>query len=160
MNYYIGFDPGLDGAFAVIDHRGDLVQVFDMPTVEIKVGSSMKRRVAPAAIVSELELFTRDNQCLAIVESVAARPGQGVTSMFGFGRSLGVLEGVLAGMKIPHRLITPQTWTKAMRVTPGKGGSRQRAMEQWPGDAGTFKRVKDDGRADSALIALYALNYR
>lgn len=156
MNYYIGFDPGLDGAFAVIDGRGDIVQVFDMPTVEIKVGNSMKRRVAPAAIVSELELFCREGQCLAIVESVAARPGQGVASMFGFGRSLGVLEGLLAGLKISHRLVPPQTWTKAMRVAPGKGGSRQRAMEQWPAHAGEFKRVKDDGRADAALIALFA----
>lgn len=160
MNYYIGFDPGLDGAFAVLDSKGQIVQVFDMPTVEVKVGSSMKRKVAPAAVVSELELFCRDQECLAIVESVSARPGQGVASMFGFGRSLGVLEGLLAGLKIPYSLVPPQTWTKAMRVTPGKGGSRQRAMEQWPAHAGEFKRVKDDGRADAALIALFAYENR
>lgn len=156
-SYYIGFDPGLDGAFAVIDKRGNIVQIFDMPTVEVQVGKSMKRKVAPAAIADELKMFC--GQASAIVESVAARPGQGVTSMFGFGRSLGVVEGVLAGLGIPYELVPPQTWAKQMRIAPGKGGSRQRAMELWPTQAGEFKRIKDDGRADSALIALYCLKY-
>lgn len=160
IDYFIGFDPGLKGAFAVIDKKGDIVQVFDMPTVEVQVGGSLKNKVAPAAIVAELELFCHRDRCFAIVESVGARPGQGVTSMFNFGRSLGVIEGVLAGLKIPSRVVHPQNWTKAMRVTPGKGGSRQRAMEQWPAHAALFTRVKDDGRADSALIALYAYENR
>lgn len=155
MTYTIGFDPGLDGAFTVLDSKGQIVQVFDMPTVEVKVGSSMKRKVSPQAIVSELQLFTSE-PCFAVVESVSARPGQGVTSMFGFGRSLGVLEGVLAGLMIPYQLVPPQTWSKSMKLAPGKGASRQRAMELWPSQAGQFKRVKDDGRADSALIALFA----
>lgn len=155
IDFYIGVDPGLDGAIAVIDKDGGLVQIYDMPTVEVKVGKSMKRKVAPAAIADELKLYVNDGRCVAICESVAARPGQGVTSMFGFGRSLGVIEGVLAGMGIPYELVPPPTWVKHMRVAPGKGGSRQRAMEIWPSMAGEFKRVKDDGRADAALIALY-----
>ena len=156
MSYTIGFDPGLDGAFTVLDDNSQIVQIFDMPTVEVKVGSSMKRKVAPQAIVSELQLFTSE-PCFAVVESVAARPGQGVTSMFGFGRSLGVIEGLLAGLMIPYQLVPPQTWSKAMKLAQGKGASRQRAMELWPAHAGEFKRVKDDGRADSALLALYAV---
>jgi crossover junction endodeoxyribonuclease RuvC len=160
IDYFIGFDPGLKGAFTVLDKRGDIVQVFDMPTVEVQVGGSLKNKVAPAAIVSELGIFCHRDRCFAIIESVSARPGQGVTSMFGFGRSLGVLEGVLAGLKIPSRMVHSQAWTKAMRVTPGKGGSRQRAMEQWPAHAELFKRVKDDGRADSALIALFSYENR
>jgi crossover junction endodeoxyribonuclease RuvC len=160
IDYFIGFDPGLKGAFTVIDNKGDIVQVFDMPVVEVQVGGSLKNKVAPAAIVAELGLFCHRDRCFAIIENVSARPGQGVTSMFGFGRSLGVIEGVLAGMKIPSRVVHPQTWTKAMRVTPGKGGSRQRAMEQWPAHAGLFTRVKDDGRADSALVALYGYENR
>jgi crossover junction endodeoxyribonuclease RuvC len=159
MSYTIGFDPGLDGAFTVLDDNAQIVQTFDMPTVEVKVGSSMKRKVAPQAIVAELQLFTRE-PCFAVVESVSARPGQGVTSMFGFGRSLGVLEGLLAGLMIPYQLVPPQTWSKAMKLAPGKGASRQRAMELWPAHASEFKRVKDDGRADSALLALYAILHR
>lgn len=156
IDYYIGVDPGLDGAIAVLDKDGGLVQVYDMPTVEVVVGGKAKRKVAPAAIADELKLYTTDGRCVAICESVSARPGQGVTSMFGFGRSLGVVEGVLAGMGIPYETVPPATWVRRMRVAPGKGGSRKRAMEVWPGFAGEFKRVKDDGRADAALIALYA----
>lgn len=159
MSYTIAFDPGLDGAFTVLDAKGDIVQVFDMPTIEVKVGSSIKRQVAPQAIASELRLFT-DEPCFAVIEKVASRPGQGVASMFGFGRSLGVLEGVLAGMMLPYQLVPPQTWSKAMKLAAGKGASRQRAMELFPRHADYFKRVKDDGRADSALLALYAFKYR
>lgn len=155
IDYYIGVDPGLDGAFAVLDKNGELIQVYDMPTVEVIVNKKAKRKVAPAAIADELKIYT-EGYCAAVVENVSARPGQGVTSMFGFGRSFGVVEGVLAGMGIPYETVPPATWVRRMRVAPGKGGSRQRAMEVWPGFAGEFKRVKDDGRADAALIALYA----
>ena len=158
MKYVIGIDPGLDGAIAVLDETGDIIQVYDMPTVEVKVNGSTKRKVAPAAIASELRMYTVDGKCRAVIEQVSAMPGQGVTSMFTFGRSLGVLEGVLAGMGIPYELVTPSTWVKKMRVAPGKGGSRQRAMELWPMDADLFKRVKDDGRADASLIARYGLD--
>lgn len=152
--FTIGFDPGLDGAFTVLDDKGQLVDIIDMPTVEIKVGKAMKRRIAPAALVSELELFARED-CCAMVESVAARPGQGVSSVFSFGQSFGLIVGVLAGLKVPTEFVTPNVWTKAMRVVDGKGGSRQRCMEVFPKHADKFKRVMDHNRADSALIALY-----
>lgn len=160
IDYFIGFDPGLKGAYTVLDKHGDIVQVFDMPTVEVSVGGKLKNKIAPAAIASELGIFAHRDRCFAIIESVNARPGQGVVSMFNFGRSFGIIEGVVAGMKIPCRFVHPQNWTKTMRIAAGKGGSRQSAMEQWPDKADLFKRVMDDGRADSALIALYGLQNR
>jgi crossover junction endodeoxyribonuclease RuvC len=93
----------------------------------------------------------------AFVEKVFAMAGQGVTSVFSFGRSLGVVEGVLTTMKIKTTLITPQTWQKRMAVTGGKDGSRARAMDLFPEQAQMFKRVKDDGRADAALIAAFGV---
>lgn len=158
MKFYIGIDPGLDGAIAVLNEKGALIDVFDMSTVEVLVGKTVKRKVAPAAIVDDLKPYVFQEECKAIIEKVAARPGQGVASMFGFGRSLGVLEGVLAGMGVPYELVAPPTWVKAMRVTKGKDGSRQRAMEIWPDKAAYFKRVKDDGRAEAALMALFLIN--
>ncbi len=152
--FYLGCDPGLDGAFTILDARGHLVDVIDLPTVEIKVGKSFKRRIAPAALVSDLELFARED-CRAIVESVASRPGQGVASVFSFGQTYGLIVGVLAGLKVPTEFVTPAVWTKAMKLAPGKGASRQRAMELYPSHADKFKRVKDDGRSDSCLIALW-----
>jgi crossover junction endodeoxyribonuclease RuvC len=152
--YYLGLDPGLDGAVAVVNARGYLVDVIDFPTVEIKVGKATKRRVAAAALVTEVELYTRF-ECEAIVESVASRPGQGVASVFSFGQTYGLIVGVLAGLKAPTEFVTPRVWTKEMRVTEGKGGSRERCMQIWPDRAHIFARVKDHNRADAALLARY-----
>jgi len=152
-DYIIGIDPGAKGAIAILDVRGGLVDVIDMPTVEIRIGSAVKRRVAPEAIASELRCFAPT--ATAYIERVGAMPGQGVTSMFAFGEAYGLVRGVLAGMHIPCTTVTPAVWTKAMRVAGGKDGARQRAMELFPEKAGLFKRVKDDGRADAALVAAW-----
>jgi len=83
-------------------------------------------------------------------------PGQGVTSVFSFGRSVGIIEGVLATMLIPVDIVTPQAWQKAAAVRGGKDGSRQRACELFPNYAGLFALKKHDGRADAACMAWFA----
>lgn len=155
FDYVIGCDPGLSGAIAIIDVRKGLVDTLDMPTVEVKVGNAYKKRVAPEVIAAELRCYAP--YATAFIEKVSAMPGQGVSSMFAFGEAYGLVRGVLAGMGIPVTTVTPAVWTKAMRVAGGKGGSRQRAMELWPDKAGLFKRVKDNGRADAALIAQWGI---
>jgi crossover junction endodeoxyribonuclease RuvC len=92
----------------------------------------------------------------ALIEKVHAMPGQGVSSMFSFGRAAGIVEGVLAGLSVPFELIPPATWIKSMRTFGGKDGSRQRAQELFPDYAHLFARKKDDGRAEAALLACYA----
>jgi crossover junction endodeoxyribonuclease RuvC len=154
MTLFVGVDPGISGAIAILNKDGEIVQLSDMPVTSVKVGSSTKNIVSPQALADDLSIL-RDHRSIALIEKVASRPGQGVSSVFGFGRSLGVVEGVLAGMGIPVEMISPAVWTKAMRVNSGKDGSRQRAMELWPKRAGDFKRVKDHGRAEASLIALY-----
>ena len=155
VEYVLGIDPGLSGAIAIIDVRKGLVDAIDMPTVEIKIGKAMKRRVAPEVIAAELKCYAP--YAVAYIEKVSAMPGQGVSSMFAFGEAYGLVRGVLAGMGVPVTTVTPAVWTKAMRVAGGKDGSRQRAMELWPDKAGLFKRVKDDGRADASLIAQWGI---
>lgn len=155
FDYVIGVDPGMSGAIAIIDVRKGLVDAIDMPTVEIKIGKAMKKRVAPEVIAAELRCYAP--YAVAFIEKVSAMPGQGVSSMFAFGEAYGLVRGVLAGMGIPVTTVTPAVWTKAMRVAGGKDGSRQRAMEMWPDKAALFKRVRDDGRADSALIAAWGI---
>lgn len=157
MSFIIGIDPGANGAVAILEAgTGKLVQVFDMPNVEIIVGGKSKKRVAPYLLAEELRLYdvlgTR-----AIVEQVAAMPGQGVSSMFAFGHAFGLAMGVLAGMGITAELVTPAKWKRDLKVNPGKDGSRLLAMTLWPDQAKEFKRVKDDGRAEAALIALWGL---
>jgi crossover junction endodeoxyribonuclease RuvC len=92
----------------------------------------------------------------ALIEKVHAMPGQGVSSMFSFGRAAGIVEGVLAGLSVSFELIPPATWIKSMRTFGGKDGSRQRAQELFPDYAHLFARKKDDGRAEAALLACYA----
>jgi len=92
---------------------------------------------------------------IAFCEKVGAVSGQGVTSVFSFGRSFGMIEGILATLQIPTTFVAPATWTKGVGRSPGKDASRARAMELFPAHQLMFSRVKDDGRADAALIAYW-----
>jgi crossover junction endodeoxyribonuclease RuvC len=154
MSFIIGIDPGAAGAVAIIEDTGKLVHVFEMPSVEIITGGKAKRRVAPEMLAAELELYAFQG-ARAIVEQVGAMPGQGVSSMFAFGEAFGLAKGVLAGMKIPTTTVTPGKWKKALQLNSGKDGSRLKASQIWPESAGEFKRVKDDGKAEAALIAYW-----
>jgi crossover junction endodeoxyribonuclease RuvC len=148
----LGIDPGLNGALAFFDYEKGQLTVFDMPVHEVERNGKAKREVSPqrlAMLVRGIDVRR------AIVEKVAARPGQGVTSMFAFGRSFGVVEGVLAALNIPVTYVTPQQWRKAMQVREGKDGSRQRAAELLPKYADQFALKKWDGRAEAALISYW-----
>jgi crossover junction endodeoxyribonuclease RuvC len=147
----LGIDVGLNGAIALVVD-GELVSVVDMPTVTLDRNGKAKRQVSVPELVDIIKQFDPNE---AYVEKVFAMAGQGVTSVFSFGRSLGVVEGVLTTMKIKTTLMTPQTWQKGLGMTGGKDGSRARAMELFPEQTALFKRVKDDGRSDAALIALW-----
>jgi crossover junction endodeoxyribonuclease RuvC len=147
----LGIDVGLNGAIALVVD-GELISVVDMPTVTLDRNGKAKRQVSVPELVDIIKQFDPNE---AYVEKVFAMAGQGVTSVFSFGRSLGVVEGVLTTLKIKTTLMTPQTWQKGLGMTGGKDGSRARAMELFPDQTALFKRVKDDGRSDAALIALW-----
>jgi crossover junction endodeoxyribonuclease RuvC len=151
VNYVIGIDPGISGAIAVFED-GKLVNVIDMPTLEVDSGKTKKRHISAVSLCNYLTVFSNAH---VVIEKVGAMPGQGVTSMFNFGRSAGIIEGVVVGLKIPHTYVTPATWTKAVGRAAGKDASRMRAMELFPAKADLFKRAKDDGRADACLIAYW-----
>ena len=82
-------------------------------------------------------------------------PKQGVTSSFNFGRSKGVVEGVFAAAGRPIVYVSPGVWKRALGLSKDKGASRRRAIELWPDHTDKFRRAKDDGRAEAALIALW-----
>ena len=151
----IGIDVGLNGAVALIQD-GELLSVVDMPTVTLDRNGKSKRQVSAPELVQIIKDFDPSD---AYVEKVFAMAGQGVTSVFSFGRSLGVVEGILTAKQIKTTLVTPQTWQKALGVTGGKDGTRARAMDLFPYQSQLFKRVKDDGRADAALIALWGVKH-
>ena len=143
MTVYLGVDPGASGALAAVDRQGSLYWVEDMPDP------------LHGAVVAELLDIegSRISGYTAAVEDVHSMPGQGVSTTFKFGMAHGIVLGALGALCIPYRLVTPGQWKKAMRVTADKDTARTRAIELWPASADLFKRKKDHGRAEAALIA-------
>ena len=150
--YSIGIDPGLSGAIAIISTES--LKIFDMPTMTVERNGKAKRQVSASELAEMLYLYS-GRDCHVYCERVSAMAGQGVTSVFSFGRSFGMIEGILAAFKMPVTFVPPATWVKAVGRGQGKDASRARAMEIFPSDQDQFKRVKDDGRADAALIAYW-----
>lgn len=147
----IGVDPGLHGAVAIYRSDKDF-GVFDMPTFELVRNGKKKHELDPHTLA---RLLTPYRLATAWLEQVNSMPGQGVSSVFSFGKSYGIVIGVLATLGIPYNFVTPQVWKKAMQVPAAKDAARARASQLLPLHANKWNRVKDDGRAESALIALY-----
>lgn len=148
----IGVDPGASGAIALFRPATGALTIHDMPTLHVERGGKAKREVSASHVAQIL----RGEEALSVVawlEQVGAMPGQGVSSMFQFGRSVGIVEGVLAGLAIPVERITPLRWRRLLNVREGKDGSRLRASELLPRHAALFARKADDGRAEAALLA-------
>lgn len=148
----LGIDPGVSGAIAVFHIDRGLIDAHDMPVFEIKVSGRKRKRPN----IHELrDLVDAMRPGHAYVEEVHAMPQQGVSSTFSFGHTFGAIEGVLAGLGVPYSLVAPQEWRKRAGLVSGqtKDASRRRAAQVMPYRADLFKRVKDDGRAEAALIA-------
>lgn len=148
-----GIDPGLSGAIAIIyPDRGLFV---DMPTFELTRNGKKKREIDCAGLANLL----RQHPTITTVwlEQVGAMPGQGVSSMFAFGQAFGIVKGVVAALQYPLELITPRVWKAALKVPSEKDGARARASQLMPYWSNSWSRVKDDGRAEAALIAYYGI---
>ena len=155
---FIGIDPGFDGGMAVVDTHGNLMGLYDTPTLEVSGGSKTKRRYNLPAMVAILSRYQkRDGVIRVALEDVHSMPKQGVASSFVFGRGLGVWEGILAALQIPVHMISPQKWKKAMMDGMGKDkdASRVRALELCPAAITGLNLKKHHGRADALLMALY-----
>ncbi len=146
----IGVDIGVQGAVAILDQSGALVEIHDMPVLE---DGPKGRRAVNAPLLASIIFKSHADH--AFVESVNARPGEGPTGAFAFGRGRGVIEGILAAAGIPVTFISPPSWKRALGLTlASKDASRAEAIRRWPAHAALFARVRDDGRAESALICV------
>ena len=148
---YIGIDPGFSGAIAFYAPKENIVSVYDMPVYQNAKG---KTEINLYELHEILEPET-DEPHMAIIEQVAAMRGQGVTSLFRFGQSYGATQMAVAAHKIPMQFVTPAKWKSYLGLSRDKGVSRSLASQRFPKQADLFKRVKDDGRAEAALLALY-----
>lgn len=148
----VGIDPGLSGALAFFSPDG--LVIHDMPTHALTRGGKAKREIDLIGLAQLID-SAKPPISHAYVEAVGARPGQGSVSMFAFGKAYGIVLGVLAANFVPHTLVPPQRWKKALGVPADKDGARARASQLLPQHAALWSRVKDDGRAESALIAYW-----
>lgn len=149
----MSIDPGLSGAIAVFD-GDDLIDIVDTPVHSLVRNNKTKRQISAVGLAA---IFREYKPAHVVVEKVSAMPGQGVTSMFSFGRSFGLIEGILAAFEIPTTYVMPSVWTKGIGRGLGKDASRARACELYPSHQKQFARVKDDGRADAVLIGAWYL---
>lgn len=150
-----GIDPGLSGAVAFMDGgTGDILNIADMPTLALSRGGKNKREVDPHGLA---DLLRAQRIGHAFVELVGAMPGQGVSSMFAFGKAFGIVIGVASAIGIPMSFVSSRKWKPALSVPASKDGARARASQLLPGGTGYWPLVKHDGRAEAALIALYGV---
>lgn len=150
MSVTIGIDPGATSGAIACFVDGELLDAIDMPCADGIVSGVL--------LANELRQFAVagfDDRPTIVIERVHAMPGNGAASMFKFGRSLGVIEGVVAALGWPVVWQTPQAWKKHHGLLrQDKDAARMLALETWPEHADTFRRKKDCGRADAALIAV------
>lgn len=152
----IGIDPGKTGGIATLQILDGKVSLTLGDTPVIKGAKASKDEYDVLAMAQILKRNQNANPHV-FIEKVGAMPGQGVTSMFSFGKGFGLWLGMLGALDLPYTLVTPQRWKKTMLsdMTDDKAASRIRAMQLFPFAADSFRLVKDHNKAEAALIAEY-----
>ena len=149
-----GIDPGVSGAISVLENK-KVIEVFDMPTMID--GKKSKRQVNGAQVTNIIkERLDKNKEIIAVVEHVNAMPGQGVTSMFNFGQSFGVIKGICSALSLPIYFVRPMKWKKHFNlIKTNKDASRTKVIEVYPEISSKLSRKKDSNKADAILIARY-----
>ena len=152
----IGIDPGISGSICFFE-EGKILDVIDMPTMT--EGKKNKRQVNGAQIYNEISKRVKKSEkenIRVIIEQVSAMPGQGVTSMFNFGQSFGILKGICSAMRLPMYFVRPTRWKKYFNLLNSeKDASRTRAIEIFPYFSSQLSKKKDSNKADAILIASF-----
>ncbi len=153
----IGIDPGISGSICFFED-GKIIDVIEMPTMND--GKKNKKQVNGAQIYNEFKKrINKDSnidKIRVVIEKVSAMPGQGVTSMFNFGQSFGILKGICSAMQIPMYFVRPAKWKKYYNlINSEKDASRARAIEIFPNFSSQLSKKKDSNKADAILIASF-----
>lgn len=137
---FIGIDPGASGGIALLDDEG--AQAWKMPDTEKDTQDLFEQLAGPFGIVT------------AAIEKVHAMPGQGVTSMFNFGRNYGMLRGLLIANLIPFETVAPQTWQKEFGLRNSKWTKTKKKNQHKARAQELFPHIKiTHSLADALLIA-------
>ena len=152
----IAIDPGISGSLCFFE-EGKIIDIIEMPNMA--AGKKNKRQVNGAQIYNEISLriknFQKEN-IKVVIEQVSAMPGQGVTSMFNFGQSFGVLKGICSAMQLPMYFVRPAKWKKYFNlINSKKDASRTKAIEIFPYISAQLSKKKDTNKADAILLASF-----
>ena len=152
----IGIDPGISGSICFFED-GKIIDVIEMPTMT--EGKKNKKQVNGAQIYNEIlkRIEKKEKHNIRIIiEQVSAMPGLGVTSMFNFGQSFGILKGICSAMQLPMFFVRPAKWKKYFGlINSEKDASRTRAIEMFPYFSSHLSKKKDSNKADAILIASF-----
>ena len=152
----IGIDPGISGSLCFFEN-GKIIDVIDMPNMP--EGKKNKRQVNGSQIYNEISEKIKNiekKDIKVVIEQVSAMPGQGVTSMFNFGQSFGILKGICSAMQLSMYFIRPAKWKKHFNlINSAKDASRTKAIEIFPYFSSNLSRKKDSNKADAILIASF-----
>ena len=152
----IGIDPGISGSICFFED-GKILEVIEMPVMTD--GKKNKKQVNGAQIYNEFSKRInkkKDDEVRVVIEQVSAMPGQGVTSMFNFGQSFGILKGICSAMQLPMFFVRPAKWKKYFNlINSQKDASRTRAIEIFPYFSTQLSKKKDSNKADAILIASF-----
>ena len=151
----IGIDPGISGSICFFED-GKVLEVIEMPVMT--EGKKNKKQVNGAQIYNEFikRITRKDDEIRVVIEQVSAMPGQGVTSMFNFGQSFGILKGICSAMQLPMFFVRPAKWKKYVNlINSQKDASRTRAIEIFPYFSTQLSKKKDSNKADAILIASF-----
>ena len=152
----IAIDPGISGSLCFFE-EGKINDIIEMPNMA--AGKKNKRQVNGAQIYNEISLRIKNFQkedIKVVIEQVSAMPGQGVTSMFNFGQSFGVLKGICSAMQLPMYFVRPAKWKKYFNlINTKKDASRTKAIEIFPYISSQLSKKKDANKADAILLASF-----
>ena len=152
----IGIDPGISGSICFF-YEGKIIDVVEMPTMI--EGKKNKKQVNGSQIFNEISERIKEidkRNIKVVIEQVSAMPGQGVTSMFNFGQSYGILKGICSAMQLPMYFVRPAKWKKYFNlINSEKDASRTRAIEIFPYFSSQLSKKKDSNKADAILIASF-----
>ena len=155
----IGIDPGITGAICFFED-GEVKDVIEMPNMAD--GKKNKRQINGSQIFNEISVRIKDiskKEVLVVMEQVSAMPGQGVTSMFNFGQSFGVIKGICSAMQLSVHLVRPVKWKKYYSLIKcEKDASRTKVIEIFPYISSKLSKKKDSNKADAILIASFFHN--
>jgi crossover junction endodeoxyribonuclease RuvC len=145
MTYFLGIDPGKKGALALLSTETNTVNCIDMPDTT-------------AVLHDTVAAFPIIKGCM--IEKPFYPQMIGVTNATKIAMAYGILIGALQWRDIPFQEVPPKKWKAAVDLSSSKSASREKAAQTFPTQSDLFKRVKDDGRAEAALLAIYAADSR